>query len=355
VPARLSRIETPAPAPPGRRYGDYGDAALRITRAFLREASELRRGGRWLECALTLVLPRGGPRDAARRALVRQALAAAGEGGEPVVVFDDPARPTRGSRWFRLRETESPDPLRFERGDVTVSGGVALNLVGAALRTREAGLDDFIREADRLVGLALDAASAQRDLIEGSAAAPGGALYALRRGIHPLVDLEAAFHLVEVVGADHAAALLLPGAEAVERIGMRERIVKHLHAKVRAEATSRRLCGAVAEGLSREAAARFMRLDAERYPRVAAWWPAGADSVYGVDAEGPGLTREPLHPDRLRGGPSFLRVRHRVGADHHPPVEDLLTALEAAERDEAVVEYAVDPWPRRVVHRDPRG
>jgi hypothetical protein len=353
VPARFFRTDVPAPAPPGRHYGHYADAALRVTRAILREASDLRREGHWLECALTLVLPRGGRRDAARRALMRQALAAAGVGGEPVVVFDDPAAPTRGSRWLRLREAEAPDPLRFEQGDVSAAGGVALNLVAAALRTREAGLEDFFREADRLVGLALDAAQTQRTLLEGPAEAPGGALYALRRGMHPLVDLEASFHLVELVGADHAAALLLPGAESVERIGMRERIVRHLQERVRAEGAARRLEAAVAEGLSVEAAARFARLDATRFPRVSGWWPEGAESAYGLALAGSGLRREPLHPDRLRGGPSLLRVRHRVGGDRRPVLDDLLIALEAAEADPSVVEYAVDPWPRRLVNRDP--
>ncbi len=351
VPAALRAVDVPAPAPPGRRYGDYADEALRVTRAMLHEASDLRRRAHWVDLSFTLVLTRGEPRDAARRALVRQALAAAGEGGEPIIVFDDRGRPSRGSRWFRLRENDSPDPLRFDRGDVSSAGSVAVNLVAAAMRTRQAGLDDFIREADRLVAQALDAAVAQRSLLSGPVDAPGGALYALRRGMHPLVDLEAAFHLVEVVGADQAAALLLPDAESLERIGMRERIVKHLHARVRAEALSRRIHAALAEGLSHEAGARFARIDGERYPEVAGWWEQGAGPAYGL-LEAAGLTREPLHPDRLHGGPSFLRVRHRVGGGREAPVDDLLTALEAAEQDEAVVEYAVDPWPKRLVHGD---
>jgi hypothetical protein len=40
-------------------------------------------------------------------------------------------------------------------------------------------------------------------------------------------------------------------------------------------------------------------------------------------------------------------VRHRVDSERRPAVDDLLRSLEAAERDLAVVEYAVDPWPRR--------
>jgi ribonucleoside-triphosphate reductase len=351
IPPRLAFIDTPEPAPPGRRFGDYGEAALHVTRAFLHEAAELRRVGHWVDCALTLSLPRGGRRDASRRALVRQALAGAGEGGEPVILFEDPAASTRGSRWFRLHESEAPDPLRFDRGDVSAAGAVAINLVGAALRTRLAGLEDFIREVDRLVRLALDAAASQRRLLDGLGETPGGALYKLRRGTHPLVDLEAAFHLVEVVGADQAVALLLPDSESVERLGMRGRIVKHVHGRVREEALARRLQAAVCEGLAPESARRFARCDAERYPRAAGWWPGGDDPTYAQPpAEGTGLSREPLHPDRLRGGPSLLRVRHRVGGDRHPPMEDLLRAMEAAERDTAVLEYAVDPWPRRVIH-----
>jgi len=352
MPPHLVFAATPEPAPPGRHFGDYGETALHVTRAFLREASELRRGGHWVDCALTLVLPRGGARDASRRALVRQALAAAGEGGEPLILFDDPAMPTRGSRWFRLRESEAPDPLRFDRGDVSAAGSVAINLVGAALRTRQVGLDAFIREVDRLVRLALDAAAAQGLLLHRLGETPGGALYNLRRGTHPLVDLESAFHLIEVVGADQAAALLLPQGETLERLGLRGRIVKHVHGRVREEALARRVQAAVSEGLAAEAAGRFARCDAQRYPRAAAWWPGDGEPSYAVAHAGEcGLSREPLHPDRLSGGPSLLRVRHRVGGDPRPPLEDLLRALDDAERDEAVLEYAVEPWPRRVIHR----
>ena len=362
VPPRAAALETPPPAPPGRRFGDYADAAFHVTRTILREASTLRREGHWVDCALTLVLPRGGTRDASRRALVRQALAAAGEGGEPVILFEDAASPSRGSRWLRLRESECPDPLRFDQGDVSAAGAVAINLVGAALRSiRAAGADDpssshdeFIREVDRLVRLALEAAEAKRGLLEGTAAEPGGALYALRQGTHPLVDLESAFHLVEIVGADRAAALLLPDGESVERLGMRDRIVRHVHGRVREQALAHRLQASVAEGLTGEAAARFAHCDAQRYPGARRWWPAEGEPTYArPHMEGPGLAREPIHPDRLRGGPSLLRVRHRVGGEEQPPVEDLLDALEAAERDAAVLEYAVDPWPRRVVHREP--
>ena len=133
---------------------------------------------------------------------------------------------------------------------------------------------------------------------------------------------------------------------------MRERIIRHVQRRVRAATLARGLQGAVAEGLSVEAARRFARTDAQRYPRAATWWPADVEPTYATPrlAEA-GLTREPLHPDRWRGGPSLLRVRHRVAGETRLPVEDLVNALEAAEQDAAVIEFAVDPWPRRVVHR----
>jgi len=237
---------------------------------------------------------------------------------------------------------------------------VAINLVSVALRTHAAGLDDFLRETDRLVRLALEAGASQRALLDEVGAAPGGALYALRRGMHPLVDLEAAFHLIEIIGVDQATALLLPGAESVERLGMRDRLVRHIHGRVREEALARRLCASVAEGLSSEAAVRFAACDAERFPHAATWWPRDREPSYlRPRSEGTGLSREPLHPDRLRGGPSVLRVRHQipkgVDAAHHPPMDVLLDAMEAAERDVAVVEYAVDPWPRRILHGEALG
>jgi len=206
-----------------------------------------------------------------------------------------------------------------------------------------------------VVGLALEAAAAKRSLLEGLADEPGGALYALRRGTHPLVDLESAFHLVEIVGANRAADLLVgDGAGGVETQRTRERIVRYVHGRVREEAQAQHLQASVAEGLHAEAARRFARADAQRYPRAAAWWPADAEPDYAVTRLAKtGLTREPLHPDRLRGGPSLLRVRHRVGGDVRLPVDDLVSALEAAEQDAAVLEYAVDPWPRRVVHPSP--
>ena len=56
--------------------------------------------------------------------------------------------------------------------------------------------------------------------------------------------------------------------------------------------------------------------------------------------------------DRLKGGGAFLRVRHRVHAGDRPPVSDLWAALEAAAHDTSVVEYALEPWPRRVLRTE---
>jgi hypothetical protein len=61
----------------------------------------------------------------------------------------------------------------------------------------------------------------------------------------------------------------------------------------------------------------------------------------------PGPVREPVGP--RGGGPAHARVRHRVRSDDRPSVSALLAAYEKAASDPSVVEYALDPWPRRVV------
>ena len=139
VPERLAAREPPSPAPPGRRYADYADTALDVARVLLREATRLRRQGHVRGPRLTLVLPRARPRDAAARALVREALGAAAEVGEPLVVLEEQGIGTRGTRWLRRRESEAPDPLRFHDGDVSVATATALNLVAAALRAGPGG------------------------------------------------------------------------------------------------------------------------------------------------------------------------------------------------------------------------
>jgi hypothetical protein len=207
-----------------------------------------------------------------------------------------------------------------------------------------------LREAERLLLLAADAAQARAALLERGAEAPGAALYGLARGGHPLVDLEGAVHLVEVVGADQAAALLLPEGRGPARGALRVRLLAHLHRRLQQESAARGLRFALAEGLSPEAARRFARQDAERYPGVSGWWAGEEEPTY-AGAAGLGPRREPLHPERLRGQAQRFRVRHRVAGEQRPPLEDLVHALEEAERDREVLEYSVDPWPRRLVRR----
>src|SRR5690606_21797375 len=91
VPLRLLDRPAPPPAPPGRVLGDHADDALRVARALLAAASELRREGAGDRLpSFTLVVPRTADRDPAARALLRDALAGAAESGEPRIVFDAP-------------------------------------------------------------------------------------------------------------------------------------------------------------------------------------------------------------------------------------------------------------------------
>ena len=347
VPLRLRHRAVPPPAPPGLTYGDVSDEALRVARTLVREHLALRREGRMAGPELTLVLPRGAAREPVLRALVREALSSAGEVGEPLVVFEHAGSPSRGCRWLRLEEGESPDPLRFEGGDVTVASAVAVNLVSAASLAK-GSIPEALAGVERLALLAVEAAAQRRDLLAGPAAEPGGALWSLARGEHPLVDLTGAWHVLEPVGAEQAARLLLPGAPSEERGALQHQILARLEAAAASEAQRRGLSLVLVEAPVAEAALRFARLDVQRLPEAALWWedddvPCYRPTVAGV----PGVRREPAWARGAKGSAWRLRVRHRVDADTQPPMEDLLTSLEAAERDLAVVEYAVDPWPRR--------
>jgi len=347
VPLRLRLRSVPPPAPPGLTYADVGDEALRVARFLVREHLALRREGRLAGPELTLVLPRGAAREPALRALVREALGSAGEVGEPLVVFEHAGSPSRGCRWLRLEEGESPDPLRFDVGDVTVASAVAVNLV-SAVWLAQGSRKEALAGVERLAVLAVEAAAQRRDLLSGPAAEPGGALWALARGEHPLVDLSGAWHVLEPVGAEQAARLLLPQACAEERLVFQAQLLARLEEAAAGEAQRRELSLVLVEAPVAEAALRFARLDAKRLPAAAAWWneddvPCYRPTVAGV----PGVRREPAWARGTRGSAWRVRVRHRVDADVRPQVEDLLTSLEAAERDLAVVEYAVDPWPRR--------
>jgi hypothetical protein len=358
VPLRLSRQPVPPPAPPGQVYGDLGDAALRVARLLVREHQALRREGRAVGPLLTLVVPRGGGRDAALHALLREALGSAAEVGEPVLVFEHAGSPSRGCRWLRIDEGESPDPLRFENGDVTVASAAAINLVAPAVRAR-GSVREALASLDRLVGLALDAAVARRGLLTGPAAEPGGALWPLARSTHPLVDVEGAWHVLEPIGADQAAAVFergcasAEGGPSEERAAFRRMLLEHVQKVALEQADARGLAVALVETPSAEAAARFAGLDARRHPEVGAWWAQDEPPTYRPPPRGqPGVRREPAWSRRTRGNAWSERVRHRIDAEVRPQVDDLLRSFEAAERDLAVVEYAVDPWPRRV-RRDP--
>jgi len=355
VPRRLAGREVPAPAPPGRTYGDFADVAREVGRLLLREAVALRRRGWTRGPRFTLVLPREGPPDAAARALVHEALATAAEMGDPVVAFEEAGAPSRGSRWLRLREVEAPDPLRFPEGDVSAATATGLNLVAAALRAGRGGTETFRADLERLVRAALDAAVARRALLERCGEQPGLTLYPLCRGAVPLVDLDGACHLLEPVGLERAAALLEPASDARWRAGFRRRILVALQERVAGEAAARGLQAAVREGLSDEAGLRFAALDAARFGVAGAWWKEGVVPSYAAEPPPPGeWRREPSALDRLKGGRAFLRVRHRVHAGRRPPVSDLLAALEAAAHDASVVEYALEPWPHRVVRAEAR-
>ena len=357
VPRRLQLADVPEPGLPGTSMGDHADSAMRVTRAIVQELTGLRRAGHWPRLRFTIVLQRGRPWDAAMRALLRDALRCAAEGGEPRFVFDEPDDPSRGGRWLRRRVAQLPDPLRFERGDVSVASAVAVNLVAAALRTRGSGEDAFLREGERLAGLALDAAVVRRDLLDAVGEHPGEALYPLRRGNHPLVDIEGAFHLVEWVGVDAAIALLVPDDDRARR-ELRAVALSRFDEALQRLAAPRRLCVQSVEALAPEAASRFARADAERYPDTAGWWPDGMVPTYARDAaattSNAGSVRgwvEPVVYETAHGGRVARRFRERVRADAPIDIENLFEALRVAERDASVREVVFDPWPRRMVRR----
>jgi chromosome segregation protein len=238
VPLRLRARSVPPPAPPGLTYGDLGDEALRLARFLVREHLALRREGRLAGPELTLVLPRGAAREPALRALVREALGSAAEVGEPLVVFEHAGSPSRGCRWLRLEEGESPDPLRFDVGDVTVASAVAVNLVSAACLAR-GSRQEALAGVERLALLAVEAT--RRLSLGGPAAEPGGALWALARGEHPLVDLAGAWHVLEPVGVEQAARVLLPEAPLEERLLLQAQLLARLEEAAAGEAQRREL------------------------------------------------------------------------------------------------------------------
>ncbi len=347
VPPALARREPPPPAPPGPPYGAYADTAREIARALVRETRDLKRRGRTDGPRLTLVVPRAPNPDAALRALLREALLSAGETGDPLVVFAGDDDGLRGGRWLRRRARDAGDPLRLAGGDVTVATVTAVNAVAAALRTREGGVEALLAELERLATLAVQVAATRRDLLARAGEAPGCQLYAIARGPVPLVDLDAALHLVCPVGLARAARLLGPAADPA---ALRAQVLERWSALLAREGGARGLQAAAAPVPGGEAERRFARLDALRYGEAAAWWPRHAVPTYAEADPRPGEARhEPVGP--LSRAPAFHRVRHRVAAEDGPRVDDLLAAVEVAAEDEHCEEYAVEPWPRRWLNR----
>ena len=300
-----------------------------------------------------MTVPRDRRRDAAARALLREALAGAAEAGEPLLVLDDPGSPSRGTRWHRVRPEEAADPLRFDHGDVSAASVVAINLVAAALRAGSGHTEDFFSEVDRLVGLAVEVATARRDLLRGGTEHPDGTLYAAGGGEVPLVDVEGAAHLVEPVGADRAAGVLAPEADGAARQALRTKVVRYVQARAAEEGGRRGLTIATVEAVSAEAATRLAQVDTSRFTRAAAWWDEGRTPSYdgGAPAALTGVSREPAFPGRGRRTDccGFDRVRRRVETDKRPALDDLLEGFEEAAADPAVAEYALDPWPKRIL------
>jgi len=355
VPTRLQSRPAPAPAPPGRLLGDQADDALRVARAILAAASELRREGAGDRLpTLTLTVPRAASRDPAARALLRDALAGAAEAGEPRFLFDAPGLPSRGGRALRVRAEDATDPLRFESGDVSIATVAAVNLVGAALRCGAGREDAFLHELRRLVRLALDAASARVGFLTRRGEARDGGLWTLRSGADPLVDLEGAFHAVEVVGADRAATLLAPEASATRREAIAAAAWAHVVTVAAAEGRERSLSVVVTAPSNEEACVRFAAVDAARFERAARWWPDREVASYAdTRPSGPAALFEAVGSDRTHPAGIARRLVRRFDPEKRPPLDDLLATLEQGAADPSVVELALDPWPRRWLRSAP--
>ena len=349
VPARLVGRPVLPPAPPGLTLGDVGDAALRAARALLAAAAELRREGAGERLPdLSLVVPRGGPRDPAARALLQDALALAAEGGEPVFLLDAAGLPSRGGRDLRVGPDDHQDPFRHAQGDVSLASLVAINLVGPALKTGR--VETFLDEMDRLGTLAVDGATARRDGLLRQSDAPGGGLWTLRRGLIPVLDLESAVHAIEIVGLERALDVLLPDGGPSQRAALRSRTVARLESRVAAAVLGRDLVTRLVERGASEAAVRFAEVDAARYDTARGWWGRDETPTYAhAVAVRPGATRvaSGAEPAGRGGGPA--RILRRVETDRRLPPEVLRDEFETAAADLRVIEFAVDPWPRRIL------
>jgi ribonucleoside-triphosphate reductase len=350
VPHRLAAREALPPAPPGRTLSEYDDASLRAGKAILLAAAELRREGAGARLPdLTVVVPRGGPRDAATRSFLQVALGLASEIGEPVFVFDGAGTPSRGGRAQRASSADVPDPLRHERGDVTVASLGSVNLVAAALRAGPDRVDAFLEDVDRLAVLAVASAAARRGLLVRGGASPDGSLWGVRRGVEPLLDPDGALHVIEPVGLDRALEVLAAG-DAEARADLAARIAHRLRVRVADEARRHDLPVVVAEVGDPEAARRFASTDIERFETVRASFGDDEDPTYRRTVElGEGRFVEPSGLVSPRGGGPRRRVRLRIEGDRRPSVDALYAGLEASAADARVLEHVLDPWPRRWV------
>ncbi len=351
VPHRLAAREALPPAPPGRTLADYDDAALRAGKAILLAAAEVRaaRGAGARLPDLTVVVPRGGPRDPATRSFLQVALGLAAEIGEPVFVFDGAGTPSRGGRAQRASSADVPDPLRHERGDVTVASLGSVNLVAAALRAGPDRVDAFLEDVDRLAVLAVASAAARRGLLVRGGASPDGSLWGVRRGVEPLLDPDGALHVVEPVGLDRALEVLAAG-DAEARADLAARIAHRLKVRVADEARRHDLPVVVAEVGDPEAARRFATTDVERFETVRAAFADDDDPSYRRTVElGEGRFVEASGLVSPRGGGPRRRVRLRLEGDRRPSLDALYAGLEASAADARVLEHVLDPWPRRWV------
>jgi hypothetical protein len=345
VPPRLAGAEVPGTVHPVRTYADHADAQLRVARALLREAGHLLRAGGLPGVRVTLVVPRSEPRDAAARALVKQALQLASWSGEPSFVLESPRSPSRGTRRLRVREGEVPDPLRFDRGDLSVATTTGLDLVSLARSLEGGSHAAFAAEAVRRCRVVVDGMAARRQALEGPRTEPAGMLYEVSRGPVPRVDVETAFHVVELLGLSRAASLRLPGAGEEERAGWGHETASLVAASLAALGRDRGLLTAVTLPADPDAERRCRRLERLRWPAAQEGTPAPAARR----EVAPGLMVEPVRPSPAPDLRWSYRLRHVLDASHPPPVDALLGLLEEAEEDPAAFELRLDPWPRRVV------
>jgi ribonucleoside-triphosphate reductase (formate) len=354
VPARLSARSAPPPAPPGTTWGDFDDAALRSARALLLAAADLRREGAGAGLPdMTVVLPRATRRDAATRALLRDAITLAADGGEPTFVFDAAGLPARGGRALRAAASDLVDPLRHERGDISVATHAAINLVAPARRIGPRRIDEYLDEIGRMAGLAVAAAAARRRRMTRGGESPDGSLWGVRRGIEPLLDPDGALHVIEPVGADRAVIVLGDPRERPGQDSLHDRILARLRSRVLEEARRNEIEAVVAEIGDPEAARRFAETDAERFEVVRGWFADGSPtyrpSARRSDASADAAFFEPAGVASPRSISSRVRLRVRIDADRRPGPDTLLAALEASARDDRIAEHVLDPWPRRHV------